>query len=185
MKESRMKRTISITAVLILLVGSQSFSQTGTLELFADRAGTACVLADTPYFQSIYVFQTGGASSTGVRFSAPRPACWNATWIGDNWGSGAKVGSSQSDVTVGFGVCRPLPVLVLEIQYLAGGTATPCCKYEIKPIARFAYTNCNFFELPMVVGPRAVTINPDESCPCMVPVSTEESTWGRVKALYR
>jgi hypothetical protein len=180
-----MKHSVWITAILILLIGSRASAQTGTLELFADRAGTSCVLADAPYVQSVYVFQTGGASSTLVgEFSAPKPACWNTVWLGDNWNPNlAKIGSSQTQILVSFGVCRPLPAFVLEIQYLAGGTATPCCDYEITMATE--YVSCDFGEIPMTVGPRSVAINPDASCPCMIPVSTESSTWGRVKSLYR
>jgi hypothetical protein len=160
-----------------------SVAQTGQLELFADPAASSCALVHTPYIESVYVFQTAGAATTGVGwFSAPKPDCWNATWVADNAAPGLKTGSSQTSITVILRVCRPLPALILEIQYLAGGTSSPCCKYVI---SASEYIDCSFQEWPMTIGPRSVTINPDESCPCQSPLATEPSTWGRVKALYR
>lgn len=164
---------------------SNACAQTGQLELFADRAGISCALTDSPGFVSIFVIQTGGESSTGVGwFSAPKPACWNATWLTDNWAPNSlKWGTSQTQLLIAFGPCRPLPAFVAEILFMSAGSAPACCRYQITSTSN--YTNCNFAELPMIVGPGSVTINPSTSCPCMGPVATESSTWGRVKSLYR
>jgi len=186
-----MKRfnVLILSGIVFVILARQADAQVGTLELFGDRSATSCLLAHTPFIESVYVIQTGGLATTGVGvFSAPKPACFNAVWIGDvNPPAGTKIGSSQTSITVAVGVCRPLPAVILEIQYLAGGTSTPCCIYNLAlmPGIPLKYTGCDFGERPMILGPHSVTINPDPSCACDAPLATEPSTWGRVKSLYR
>jgi hypothetical protein len=176
-----------VIALVLVVAPLLAHAQTGVLELFGDRAGSSCVLADTPNFQSVFVFLTGGGPATGVfSFSAPRPACWNTVWLSDNWAPNAgKLGGSQTSISIFFGECRSAPWPVVEILYLAGGTATPCCQYEVVVSAATAYAACDFSEPPVVVGPRSVTIKSDQTCPCDLPLETESMTWGHVKALYQ
>lgn len=177
-----------VLALAVLAIGRNALAVTGQLELFADSHATSCALADAPGLISVFVFQTAGEASTAVGwFAAPKPACWNATWIADNVSNATKVGGSQTAISVGFGICRPLPAFVLEILFISAGATPPCCEYSLTvPQGKtLAYLVCDtFWEQPLTIG-RKVTINPDASCPCMLPVATEASTWGRVKSLYR
>jgi hypothetical protein len=182
-------KLLLLTAVVLIVRAPMSSAQVGQLEMFADRNASTCVLAHTQYVESVFIFQTKGGNTTGVAyFKAPKPACWNTTWLSDVQPlAGSRVGNSQTGILdVAMGQCAPLPAFVLEIQYLAGGTSTPCCNYPLLPISvhSLVYTGCGFNEIPMTIG-RSVTINPDASCPCQLPVATESSTWGRVKSLYR
>jgi hypothetical protein len=90
----------------------------------------------------------------------------------------------------GIGECKTPPVLVCTMLFVASGTSQPCCDYVVVPNSLpnepypIEYIDCTFLEQPASVG-RKVTINPNPTCPCELPLQTEETTWGRVKALYR
>jgi hypothetical protein len=77
-------------------------------------------------------------------------------------------------------------VHILTIQYWAQGTSENCCFLGVgtnpihDPPGIWAL-DCDLNLVP-ATGVGAV-INPNETCPCFnVPV--EQSTWGKVKALY-
>jgi hypothetical protein len=197
-----MPKPIFIAACLIaaLACSTRVFAQ-NQLDLFADQASTQCQLSDAePGLKFVYVFLNGPISATGVGFSAPRPACWlGASWATDILPAPRAVaGNTQTDIFItlyGDGdvnFCKETPVLVCTMLFVTSGTALPCCKISVAPIAKpiasylpLYYFNCNNFnEQPLAVG-RSVTINDDASCPCELPVAVESSTWGRVKSLYR
>ena len=167
------------------LVAGSANAQSTKIELSADVNRTSCELVDQGGFFTIYVFQTGSFQSTAVRFKAAKPACWlGATWVGDS-STYVSLGNSQTDWSVAYGACKTLPVLVGQINYQAAGASLPCCEAVVTaPPIEFVYTDCSFAEHPLVPGQKVV-INPDQSCPCNLPLATEQSTWGRVKSLYR
>lgn len=177
--------SIALIATCSVLLAAPSFADTAQLELFSDAALSSCSLTDVPGLVIVYVAQTGGEPMSGVQFSAPKPACWNATWVGDEWGtSGGEFGNSQTLASVAYGECRTAPALVIKMLFLSAGSTSPCCAYNT--LDADIYSDCVLFhDHPLETGPRSVTINPDASCPCALPVAVEPSTWGRVKSLYR
>jgi len=171
----------------LVLLAAPAYAVTAQLELFSDANGTACSLSDAAGLVTVYVVQTTGEVTSGVRFSAPKPACWNATWAGDDYGPlGGESGNSQTVADVAYGECRTPPTLVVQMRFLSVGATPACCAYNT--LDAVIYSDCifpAFHDHPLETGPRSVTINPDASCPCQLPVATEPTTWGRVKSLYR
>ncbi|MCK4776515.1 MAG: hypothetical protein KAT30_17080, partial [Candidatus Krumholzibacteria bacterium] len=76
-----------------------------------------------------------------------------------------------------------------RIDYFAQGLSPPCSYIQVvaDPLAYdppgIQVADCAF--PPNVVNATGgdVVVNPDASCMCNIPV--EETTWGKVKALYR
>jgi hypothetical protein len=178
-----LKKLLLVTA--IMAIAANVHAQTTKVELFADANGTSCELVDQgTALRSIYVFHTGTASSTGLRFKVSKPDCWlGATWVGDV-SPFVTVGSSSLDWSVAYVACKTLPVYVGQINYFATGASLPCCEIVAQPAFQFVWTDCDFGEHPLVAGQKVV-INANESCRCGGPLATETSTWGRVKSLYR
>ena len=157
------------------------------IELFADEARSSCSVSDTaPSSVSLHVFLTGPNSATLAAFRCRIPDCWQgATWVADVTPY-VSVGGSQGEMSVAFGQCLTPPIHMVEIVVATTGSALPCCKMVIEQPVSFPlqYVDCAFAETDALAG-QAVTINPDATCPCLVPLAAEPSTWGRVKSLYR
>jgi hypothetical protein len=162
-----------------------------TVRLFSDEAGTSCELAAVPGLVRVYMFKTGSDGATGVRFSAPMPACWaGATYAVDQIAPGlTAVGNSQSDLIILLGGCMSGTVLLGDIAYIQGPNDTACCAYPVLPASNqvsILATDCVFAEV-VAGGLPSLVVNPTPACPTDAcrPLATNPTTWGQVKALYR
>jgi len=191
------KRFVTTLAMCLLTMTLKVHAE-NSFDLYADQAMTQCALVDqAPGLQQVHVFLTGTEMARHVVFTAPRPDCWQgASWVGDILpGPRGTVGNTQ----IGFGStlygnemvqCKTPPVFVCSMLFVTSGASLPCCDYVVvpKPLPGEPYApeyiDCTYGEQPAHVG-RKVVINPNESCPCELPVKTEPTTWGRVKSLYR
>jgi hypothetical protein len=184
----------AIIAAAVLCFGVTAHAQAMySVEVAADNTLSSCAIAgDGSGLVSVHVFLTGSAGTTAVIFGAYVPSCWaGATWLGDNlaepW---LTLGTTQSPggLSIAFGECRSLPIYLGHITF-AGVPSEVCC-------ALFAGAPADFLDYDTAVvvdcafddhdasGSR-VLLNADSSCPCQQPLAVQESTWGRVKALYR
>lgn len=179
-----MKKLILLS--LAALTCAVPAAATVRVDIYADQNHSICQLYDNvqPPVVLVYYFLSGATGASGVAFTATKPACWTgATFAGDSW-IGVPIGNTQNGVSMGFGGCIQGTVYLGKTAYLVSGTGTPCCQITVMPGTwEFVYTDCTFAEYPIAAGQK-VTINPDASCPCQLPVATEPSTWGRVKSLY-
>ena len=168
------------------------------IDLFSDQAGTQCSLIDDGGLKAVYVFVSGPNGAIAIQFAAPRPACWlGATWVGDGFpGPRGPIGNTQTGIQLplfapGIGECKTPPVLACIMYFVTTGASQPCCDLVVLPTTSYPiepygleYLDCSFGVHPALAGHKVV-INPDASCPCQLPVATEPTSWGRVKALYR
>jgi hypothetical protein len=165
------------------------------LAFFADEAGTQCEVVNTrSEIVTINMFLYGwGRGASAVTFYAPTPACWtDALWLGDaineNYLWLGSTHDSHAGLTVAFGGCKDLPLYLGSMSFAASGSQ-PCCHYDVLPglpatVNQLRIVDCDYN--PVVIPYTSVTINPNAACPCgMGPVATEETSWSRLKALYR
>lgn len=192
-----MKR-IAAAAFVLASIGSVAHAQEQrVLRFFADPAGTNCEIVNTQSeIVTIHMLLTGdGSTANTVTFSAPTPACWTgAVWLGDDVNpSYLWLGTTHdpaAGLTVTFIGCKNLPIYLGSMTFEASGSE-PCCYYDILPGLPATVNQLRIIDCdgdPVVIPAVGVTINPDAGCPCgssELPVAVEETTWGRVKALYR
>jgi hypothetical protein len=137
-----------------------------SIGMYSDESGTSCTLADNaPGLKNIYVFVDGPSTYTGVRFAAPKPACFNATWVADS-SPYVKIGDSPTDVSIAFGMCMDAPLPVLTMTYLSAGNTTGCCQFKAEAssvIGKMIVTDCSFQEIETASTP--LGISSDNSCP--------------------
>ena len=137
-------------------------SSSPSIGMYSDAAGTSCTLADNePGLKNIYVFLDGPSTYTGVRFAAPRPSCFNATWLYDS-SPYPKIGDSQTDVSVGFGGCVVAPVPVMTITYMSAGNTIGCCQFKAEAapaVGKLQVTDCSFQNLVAVSTPLGISSN--------------------------
>ena len=183
-------KTVLILTIL-LVTGSVSHAVESKIGIYADQAGINCDAGDVgPDTLTLYVVHT--SSTVMLRaslFSAPIPACMvGVTWIGDIHFWPLTNGDSQTGATVEYAAnCTVGPVVVLGIRYVTSGTTATCCRYPLGPLAparKVEAVLCGLIlEFPEVAPPLAV--NGDATCNCNQPVPVEETTWGRIKSIYR
>lgn len=153
-----------------------SFAADATIGLYADEAGSSCSFnGDDPGIVSAYVVvRPGDVGIQSVRFAAPIPSCFNATFLGES-ASGfvtASVGSSQTGVSMAFASCGTQPVYALQIIYMNNGGTAPCCAFPLVAdpvVGHLEATDCAFASVPL----QSTTsyMNANASCAC-APVVT-------------
>jgi hypothetical protein len=173
-----------IVPVILLAIPALVFGVT-QIEVYSDASLTQCTLADTsPHVSTIYVSETSHEGATGLRFRIAESAGFTGVWLADA-SPFVTVGSSRTDLSIGFGICEVNQFTVLTMSYQFFGTST-CSMVSIAPAQgqrEPICTYCSFGEWPCS-GYVSLHVNCDGSFGCN-PVSVEPSTWGRVKSLYR
>ncbi|HXV13304.1 MAG TPA: FlgD immunoglobulin-like domain containing protein [Candidatus Krumholzibacteria bacterium] len=145
-------------------------AQNATVGLYTDPSGSTCnFTGDAPGVVTAYVVVRPGAPGvTGVQFSAPLPACFGATYMGESVPPNALViGNSQTGVSIALLSCALQPVSVMQITYQQIGGTTPCCPYPILPdptLTEVVATDCSFQPTP--IGTMTARLNSDGTCPC-------------------
>ena len=170
------------------------YAQGGNIGLFADADGADCRVRpnpSTPELVYVYVVHTGAPEGFAAAFSVPVPTCApGLTWVGDNQAFVHQVvsGASPDGVFVSYNGCKTSPLHILTIVYLLTGSWEPCCRLTVGPHPDWCTQlgtpcgfDCDVNEYPATGG--AAILNPNDNCQCAVPV--QESSWGRVKALYQ
>jgi hypothetical protein len=187
-----MRKVVPITLVLSLIAVS-SFAQVETIGVCADTGGWVCSLKDMPPEGLIqyYVVHASFAGATVVEYRAKLPYCMTKTgayWLSDvnPW---LWIGTSQTGVQIGYGVCKAGVILVQTINVYKMGLTEPCCPWIVDADPSYAGgeivgTDCNF-NLIYPTG-RPAIVNANAGCDCNHPtgILPTDTTWGKVKSLY-
>jgi hypothetical protein len=186
-------KCICIALVGLLLCASTSQAE-DRIEFFADAAMSTCNITDVaPTLVKIHMFQTGTLPADNVIFAAHTPACWvGAIWLGDTFATDPTgvggMGTHGDLVVLQYRACLQPPVYLGSMNFFTSGQGLPCCAYAahptigIRPVFGVRECGTDFTYRPLSARPAIINGNAD--CPCELPVSTVETTWGRVKALY-
>jgi len=203
-----MKRVLWSGLAVVALVASSASAQSYKLEFSGDASASSCVLASGGVgLSKVHVILTGSGGATGVLFGAQVPACWaGATWVADNLAMQVvypdtqnpptgdvwlAIGNSQDPIglSIAFTACVDLPIHIGSIDFM-GTAPSPCCEFvTTHPSAWTSFStpaqvaDCNFQAHNIAGG--SVTVSSGPLCPCQQALATEQSTWGRVKSLYR
>ncbi len=182
-------KKVLLLVLPLLLCAAAAFGQAGSVGIFADPQGVGCALGDpAAAVTSYYVVHVYASGVTAAQFSAPKPACFTAAYLSDTAIYPVTIGNSQVGISMGYGACLSSPIHVLTINYLTAGTTPPCCEYPVLPDPNASpapgiwTVDCDFNVL--AAGGRAGVINMTPDCMCVGATPVEDSTWGRVKALY-
>ena len=170
-------RSLCLFSVLSVLILAQATvhvtpvrAQGVTVGLYTDESGSTCSFSgdDTGLISAYVVVRPGGVGVRGVRFAAPIPDCFKATYVGDvvpGWL--ASIGESQTGISITSATCETDPFNVLQIMYMRAGGTTPCCPYPLVPEATVGYleaVDCSFNSVAM--SSMVSHFNADETCPC-------------------
>ncbi|MFQ5511088.1 MAG: hypothetical protein ACE5EO_04500 [Candidatus Krumholzibacteriia bacterium] len=163
----------------------------GVIGLYSDPTGVDCnVDAKAIGLVSVYVVHQNTAGATAAQFAAPMPSCWTGgVYLSDTSNWPVTIGNSQTGVAVPYGSCIPSPNHILTINYFVTvPNGATCCQYPVlpdpaAPSGHIEVVDCSG---SLVFGDgSACFINPNASCACLAaPTPVEDTTWGRVKAMY-
>jgi len=180
-----MRRTV-LFACLLAFCASPLAAQGGRIGLYGDPYASDCSVNETAgQVYDVYVFHVNTLGSTGSQFSIPIPTCSQVIYAGESPAFDLVYGDSQNGIAITYGTCRSGTFRIMRIGYYAASLAEPCCEYPVLPDPRepagILGADCNFDLYTMTASP--LIINPNATCDCAVPV--EDTSWGRIKSLYR
>ena len=185
-----MKKLLTL-AMAILCSASLALAWGGHIAVKADLQ-TPCAYVFTPppgVVMSLYLVHESHTGATAVNFSALRPACFSGLWLSDTRVFPNTVGNSQTGVIVNYGSCLQAPTHVLTMNFIVFGPTPPCCYYPVQPDPMNPSGHIESVDCASQVweaGDIPAIINPTPNCwdGICVPIPVEDTTWGRVKAMF-
>jgi len=178
----------SITAGCLAIpafVTAQFVPGGGQVSLYSDAG-----LSDSTYQDqlvtsfSVFVVHSGVTfeAAQGIRFMIEPSPGITFVWLGESSPKPTVIGDSRTGVEIGYGACvLPDAGLILQVQYLGLGTSEPC---SFLSVVNHPQASSGEIEVVLCVGLGPVSaIGKKLTVNCTVPA--QETTWGKVKALYR
>jgi hypothetical protein len=168
-------KKVLLLMVAVLMISSVAMAD--HLGIYADTQGTSCALGAPGFYNlNAHVMHKFSAGTTGSRFKITVPVgsmifAFNSPFLAS--------GIPTSDESVGYGGCQTGSFVIgsLVAQLTAGQL-----KIEVADLQPFLmHTDCTFTELPIHGGAAYVGTTGD----CEEPLATQQSTWGKVKSLYK
>lgn len=180
-----MKKVLTLSLAIMMIAGSAM--ATDHFGIYTDQVGatgncSGTIGAGVPV--TIYVVhQTTG--TTGSQFKVLDSS--GLFQLGANvLGGFLAIGNAYTDLSLAYGGCMAGPaVAVVSMGYLAFTPPASCLLIEVVPAPNKPYpiaVDCNFAENAATAG--KFLFNGNDSCPCLT-IAAEQSTWGKVKSLYR
>ena len=180
-----MKKAL-LLALAVISVSSLAFGQPGgpmgTIDIFSDPALTDCNVSPAGQV-TVYIGHTNSSGATASAFRIDHPPTF--LFLGEQQAQGLKIGSSETGVGLSYNTCLAGTFLILTVNYFDQGTGI--CDWmtilgdQTHPSGQIALVDCDQNSVRYDQGGQA-RVNPDLSCTCNVPIN--ETSWGRIKALY-
>jgi hypothetical protein len=181
-----------------MIMTGTAFAEIGNIGLFSDPGGTVCNLYDdVTGLVQIYVvlsyIPTWIDGAMGARFMVECDDGVNMIYIDEIIPDPfIAEGNSLTGIDMGSPICYPSPHLILTIRYYGQGLSDICsyCRVVAHPVPlneqypeAIYIIICDGLPYWFSATGGEIVINPDAGCNCDVPV--EETSWGKIKSLYR
>jgi hypothetical protein len=207
-----MRTAIAFTLLAVLLLPATPVAaQYTSLVLSSEPSYWNCTLTDAgQQLRTVYVLVDQTSETMGVQFRVTQSYDCTLVYLQNQPGGIWNAGDIETGLTVCFDECvsGSPPQVVTTIQYFGLGTSATCSQLVLEPppwATQILSVSCDGTVHPGNGFP--LYINNDGSCGCYVAseqtatksktvaptdednfcyvVSTEASTWGSIKALYR
>lgn len=186
-----MKRLVLLT-IVVLCVSSLGAAQVipGSIGVFADPPATNCNISDTaPGLLYLYIVHVSTNGSTASQWMLQPGAGFTPSYVAES-STFLTIGTALTGITVAYGSCRDArttPILLLTMTYFGSGTSSACGLLSIvpdddAPTGLVEVVDCAAQKHTIPRGGQA-RVNPDGTCTCNV--AAEETSWGKIKSLYR
>jgi hypothetical protein len=189
---TRLRNTVLLALAAACVSGASEvaaqYPPSGNITVFADAAGSSCVLLDETSSQfTVYIIHTDSDEKLSSDFRVLESAGFLATYISESILPLGHFGDFRSGISLGYGLCQAGSIMLGSIVYQGQGASAPCSYLDIVA-HRFpwpATQACVFsdHESPPL---GKLYVNPQPGgCEPWCLVATRQSTWGSVKSLYR
>lgn len=181
-----MKKILMLSLAMMMVAGVAMADHIG---IFTDQTGTSgdnCTLVPTDFSPfTVYVVHQTDVGATGSVFKVVNNSGYSISAA--VLGGYLSIGDAFTDLSLAYGGCTPGDFAVLSLNGFGFPVPGPVCG-EVLVVnapsqATIIAVDCIFAEIPASGG--KFVFNSNETCPCIAPNATEESTWGKVKSLYR
>jgi len=184
-----------IVCVTVLLASAPALADApgGLVGVYTDLTGGDCSLVEQLFtINSVWVVHRTGPAAQGARLKVAHN--WTAIFVQASYPVIYVV--DPPDIFAGgffgYGGCKTPPQWIARLDFLPT-IATPPCTVEFHAVADPAavsgsieVVDCSGNTVLADPDYSWIVINMDETCTCHVdPVIIDESTWSRIKALYR
>ena len=154
----------------------------GAILLFSDSEYTSCSivdLADEEY--TIYIVHVDFSGVMGCDFAIANGS--ELVYTGENipWLS---IGNTRFGLGVVYEACLTGQILVGTVTYVGTGGSSSCSYMSVVPSGLGEVEAINCVPERIIASRGELVVNPDATCPCEPIVPVEETSWGRIKALY-
>lgn len=179
-----MKKILMLALAMTMVAGVAMADDIG---IFTDQiGGDNCTLVP-PAFQpfTVYVVHRAPGGATGSVFKLTNTSGYSLSAA--VLGGYLSIGDAFTDLSLAYGGCLTGSIAVLSVNGFGFPVPGQVCGVvqvgNVPSQAASLTVDCNFAEIPAGAG--KFVFNSDMTCPCIEPNATEESTWGKVKNLYR
>ena len=180
-----MKRILLVAFALVLVAGVALADE---ISVFADQAGSSCTFNfTTPALYNAYVVHKTVAGATGSQFKVVNNTGVAFSAVVMN--GYLSIGDAFTDLSLAYGGCLAGPnIAVVQLSgAIFAAPSADCLTIEVVPAPNkvgVLVVGCTFEEIPAYSEPFQLGSGPTSECACIT-FATEQSTWGRVKSLYR
>jgi hypothetical protein len=184
-----MKRSFLYALCLVLCAGTAiAQPNLGSIDVFSDPVYASCDFTDDGGLITVYVLVTNSIDgTTAAQWMMNIPSAWSL--LGQTSPFQTVIGDPLSGIAVAYGQCLTGDFLILTINFLGDGGSPPCSFISIvpdptAPSGQIEIVDCRADpeKWPFALLGQGI-VNDDGTCGCTTPI--QESTWGRVKALYQ
>jgi hypothetical protein len=192
-----MIRLLIIITLILAWTAASLMAQPGYVGVYGDPGATNIDIIDAaPGLLLAYVVHVVTPGATAAQFIVPQPWCLTATYLSEAVTApyikiGTCAGPGATGCAIAYGSCVASPNMILTIQYFSQGTTPNCCCLYVEgdPSATppgIYVTDCSDPPLLLRAGGGSVWINWNYSCDECIndPVPVEETSWGKIKAMY-
>ncbi len=178
-------KKVLMLALAIMMIASYAMAG-DHMGVYTDQAGTTCEFSATAVgpVDLYVVHKTTGA--TGSQFKVVNTMDW--TFNASVLNGYLAIGDAFTDLSLAYGSCLVGPDLpVVQLSGFSFPLPGKTCGFLDIVAAdvpqKLLTVDCTFAEVEITGG--RLSFNNDGTCPCGPVTATEESTWGKVKSLYR
>jgi len=196
-------RIIVSSLIIAVIIAATARADHGSIGVWADQSATNCAISDMATgTQTLYVVMTQTSGWVAARFRVEHSSGMNMTLISESY-TGATTGDVLSGITVCNVACLPAPTLIATLEYLKDGTSADCSTITIGAypgsidpevvncgrVFRYVEThtatvNGNAINCPSPTCGYELRFGTSPSWDFCPAVPIEETTWGRIKALF-
>lgn len=182
-----MKKVLMLALAITMI---SSVAMADEISVFADTQGNACTFNFVgPNLYNAYVVHKTVAGATGSQFKVVNNT--GVTFSASVMGGFLAIGDAFTNLSLAYGGCLAGPNIAV-VQLTGAIFAAPATNCGLIDVVAAPGTvgilniDCTFAEIPANTGPFALGNAASSDCTCgIVIVPTEQSTWGKVKSLYR